>query len=73
MEINDFVQQLLKLKEKELEQKVWEIWLCKYPHMDKNNFVSYEEMLNSAKQQEVKKVDNAKIPINGCYIDQVFF
>jgi len=73
MEINDFIQQLLKLEEKELEQKVWEIWLCKYPHMDKNNFVSYEEMLNSTKQQEVKEIDNAKIPVNGCYIDQIYF
>jgi len=75
MEINDFIQQFLKLKEKELEQKVWEIWLVKYPHMDKNNFVSYEEMLNSAKQQEVKEVDNVEIqiPINGVYVDQIFF
>lgn len=69
MDIHEFVAQILKLKEKELEYRVWEIWLCKYPYMAKDNYVSYEEMLNTAKQKEVKQ----DIPINGCYIDQVFF
>lgn len=68
MEISDFVNQFLKLKEKELEQKVWEIWLIRYPHMTKDNYVSYEEMINIAKQQEVKQ----DIPVNGVYIDQCF-
>ena len=69
MEIPDFVEQLLKLQEKELEQKVWEMWLAKWPRMTKDNFVSYEEMLNTAKQQETKH----ETPVHGCYVDQVFF
>lgn len=69
MEIDDFIEQFLKLKEKELEQKVWELWLVSYPHMTQDNYVSYEEMLNTAKQREVKD----EIPVNGCYVDQVFF
>ena len=69
MDVFDFWEQFAKLKEKELEQKVWEIWIAKYPHMTEDNYVSYEEMLNTAKQQEIKQ----DIPVNGCYVDQVFF
>lgn len=69
MEIPDFANQFLKLKEKELEQKVWELWLVKYPHMTEDTFVSYEEMLNTAKQQETKQ----EMQVNGCYVDQLFF
>lgn len=69
MEIEDFVSQFVKLKEKELENKVWEIWLAKFPHMTKDNYVSYEEMLNTSKQKETKH----DVPINGCYVDQVYF
>jgi len=73
MEIFDFALQISKIKEKEFEKRVWEIWLAAFPNMDKNNFVSYEEMLNSARQQEVKEVNDEKIPVNGCYVDQIFF
>lgn len=69
MEISEFLDQFLKLKEKELEQKVWEIWLSKYPHMSHENYISYDEMLNTAKQQETKQ----DIQVNGVYVDQVFF
>lgn len=69
MEISEFVNQFLKLKEKELEQKVWEIWVSGYPHMTSENYISYEEMLNTAKQQEIKQ----EIPVNGIYVDQCFF
>lgn len=69
MEISDFFEQFLRLKEKELEQKVWEVWLAKYPHMTQDSYISYDEMLATAKQQEVKQ----DIPINGVYCDQVFF
>lgn len=69
MEIPDFANQFLKLKEKELEQKVWELWLVKYPHMTEDTFVSYEEMLATAKQQETKQ----EIVTNGVYVDQALF
>lgn len=73
MEIEDFVSQFVKLKEKDLENKVWELWLAKFPLMTKDNYISYEEMLNTAKQQEIKHIDNVEMPANGCYVDQVFF
>jgi hypothetical protein len=69
MDIDDFFNQLIKLKDRELEQKVWEIWLAKYPHMTEKTYVSYEDMLSTAKQKEVKH----DIPANGMYVDQAFF
>lgn len=69
MEIPDFVGQFVKLKERELEQKVWELWLVKYPHMTEDTFVSYEEMLNITLQQETKQEET----IHGSYVDQVLF
>jgi len=52
MEISDFINQLAKIKEKETEQKIWEFWLVKWPHMTKDNFVTYEEMLEQNKNQQ---------------------
>lgn len=69
MEIQDFIAQFIKLKEKEIENRVWELWVAKFPTMTKENYVSYEEMLVLVKQQEIKE----EIPIHGCYVDQVFF
>lgn len=69
MEIDDLMDQVLKLKEKEIEQKVWELWLVEYPRMTEGNYVSFDEMLNKAKNIEI--IENK--PINGCYVDQMFF
>lgn len=69
MEMDDFINQFLKIREKETERMVWEVWLTKLPNMTQDNYLSYDEMLNIVKQQEVKQ----DIPINGVYIDQCFF
>lgn len=66
MSISDFAEQLLKLREKELEQRVWEMWLSKYPHMTEENYVSYEDMLAMAKQTEVIEEEVQ----GGLYADQ---
>jgi len=74
MEIDDFAEQFLKLKEKELEQKVWEIWLVCYPHMTEGTFESYEEMLNRHKQQIATQITPGQKTVqHGLYVDQVFF
>ncbi len=69
MEATDFTAQFEKLKEKELEKRIWELWLAIYPTMTKDTFISYEEMLNQAKQQKEPINDTAT---QGCYIDQLF-
>jgi len=71
MPIDDFVLQYNKLQNRDVEQKTWEIWLVLRPYMDKNNFISYEEMLTTAKQQEIKP-ELLNQPVNGVYIDQAF-
>jgi hypothetical protein len=69
MEISDFISQFIVLKEKEIEHKIWEVWLAKFPDMSEVNYMSYGDMLDMAKgQNEIKE-----IPQNGCYIDQCFF
>ena len=69
MEIMDFVEQILRLREREVEQKVWEFWLVKYPQMTSDDYISYEEMLATVKQQEVKQ----EVVTNGVYVDQACF
>ena len=69
MEFAEFIVLFAKLKEKELEQRTWELWLAMYPNMTEKTYISFEEMLNTAKQTEVKQ----EVPVNGCFIDQVFF
>ncbi len=71
MKIPDFASQMLKLKEKELEQRVWEIWLTKYPHMTEDTFVSYEDMLAMTKQQETQGQEEQVQ--GGLYADQAGF
>ncbi len=66
--MNDFIALFNKAQEKELEQKAWELWVSLYPHMTEDTFVSYEEMLNMAKQKETKQ----ETLTNGIYVDQVF-
>lgn len=69
MEISDFISQFIKLKEKETEQKVWEIWLAKLPNMTEENFVSYDEMLNLVKGHENNDIQS----YDEIYVDQCFF
>lgn len=69
MKIPDFINQYNKLQEKELERRVWEMWLAKYPHMTEDTFISYNEMLNTAKRQELTQ---DKEVVDGVYADQVF-
>lgn len=32
--------------EKHQEERLWDMWLMQYQHMDKENFVSFEDFLN---------------------------
>jgi hypothetical protein len=70
MDIPDFIDLYNKSQEKELEQKVWEMWLSKYPHMTEETYISYYEMLRIAKQTELNPESNT--PDSGVYIDQCF-
>lgn len=73
MDIDDFMIQFTKLKDRELEQRVWEIWLAKFPHMSKDNYMSYEELLNIVRQQETQTIDEVDYTANGYYVDQIGF
>jgi len=69
MEISDFINQFLKIKEKDIEQKVWELWLVKLPQMTSDNYMSFDEMLDIVKNSDAKKIPQK----NEVFIDQCFF
>ncbi|MDQ0340273.1 hypothetical protein J2S00_003078 [Caldalkalibacillus uzonensis] len=36
---------MAKAFKKREEQKVWEMWVARYPYMDKKNFISFNDFL----------------------------
>jgi hypothetical protein len=50
MSLENAIELINKAYEKDLENKVWDMWLTKYQYMDKNNFVSFEDFKNSLMQ-----------------------
>jgi len=66
----DFIALLTELKDRELEARVWELWLVEYPQMTEDNFTSYAEMLATAKQREVHPEDGTET--HGLFVDQMF-
>jgi wyosine [tRNA(Phe)-imidazoG37] synthetase (radical SAM superfamily) len=44
---------ILHLNNKNNEQKAWEMWLVKYPHMSKDDFVTFAEFLESLKPKQI--------------------
>lgn len=73
MDLLDFMQQLIKLKDRELEQKVWEIWLVEYPQMTADTFISYEDKLAEVKRKAPIPSGQSEDDVPGVYVDQVFF
>jgi hypothetical protein len=69
MDIYDFIDQFLKIREKEIENKVWELWLVKLPQMNSDNYMSYDEMLDMVKRSDTNK----PMQKNEVFIDQCFF
>lgn len=43
------------LKEKEIEYKVWQMWLMRYQNMDKENFISFEDFLKKIYNKNISK------------------
>lgn len=44
-------------QEKETEEYAFKMWLAKYPHMDKSNFVSFNQFYDEIKPKKVE-LDN---------------
>lgn len=66
--IEDFISQMAKLNEKLVEEKTWELWLTAYPHMTKESYISFENMLQQIKTSSEHK---EQTDVNGCFIDQL--
>jgi hypothetical protein len=62
----DGVNLINKATEKEIEQKEWEMWISKYPAMNKENFIPFDKFRskpiqkNNSEKQQNKKTKTAK-------------
>lgn len=53
---------ITKLREKVAENRLWDVWLLRYPHMDKDNYESFKDykdrhMGKTPKQKYTKSKD----------------
>ena len=55
----DGIELINKAREKEQEQKVWDMWISLYPNMDKKSFMPFSEFY---KKQITLIVPDKKIP-----------
>jgi hypothetical protein len=46
---------IAKAFEKREEDKAWQMWLVKYQHMDKNNFVPFTDFLKKSIRPSINK------------------
>lgn len=56
---DDGFEMLKKANEKQSDSILWDMWLAKYPWMDKDNFVNFNDFKNSI----LKKVEQPKEPV----------
>jgi len=42
-EVSSGVRMILKALEKDREQRHWEMWIARFPHMDKKTFVPFSQ------------------------------
>ncbi len=74
MDLLDFFQQITKLKERENEQQMWELWLSTFPFM-KMGFIKdvpFDEFMAPTKQKEIISNGQSQETAHGYYADQVF-
>jgi hypothetical protein len=55
LDIDDFVELVLKGLEKREGRKAWEMWLMKYPHMTKENFIPFSQFYSKLTQPISKR------------------
>lgn len=48
---------------KEREQTAWELWLAKYPHMTKENFIAFEDFRDKLYPKTGKITQKTKMEI----------
>ncbi|MCD2345820.1 hypothetical protein [Clostridium guangxiense] len=58
LDIDEGFEMLKKANEKQNDSILWDMWLVKYPWMDKDNFVSFNDFKNNI----LKKVEEPKKP-----------
>ena len=62
---------IFKGYEKQAEERIWQMWLARYPHMNKDNFVTYNDFKEKMKPQEPIK-QHSKEELLKLYFDMRF-
>jgi len=52
MPLDDGVQLIVKAKEKQEEQRAWDLYLTKYSYMDENTYIPFEDFFKPKQQKE---------------------
>lgn len=47
--------------DKEIEEKLWQQWLCIYPNMSEDNFISFNDFLRESKKPKVSPKNTKEI------------
>lgn len=48
MPFKRFIQLIDKVLKKESEERIWQMWLARYPNMTENTYISFEDFRNKA-------------------------
>lgn len=55
IKIKNVTKLLIKAREQEYENNLWDLWKLQYPQMDKESFISFADY---KKEYEIKKMNN---------------
>lgn len=58
LDFQSAIRLIKKAYEKDLEKRLWEMWLTLYPNMDKKNFIDFEEFKNKIIKPNVETLAN---------------
>ena len=60
MDYKSAIKLINKAYEKDLEDKVYQMWLTLYPNMDKNNFISFEDFKAKVMIPNIQSLSSAE-------------
>lgn len=60
MDYKSAIKLINKAYEKDLEDKVYQMWLTLYPNMDKNNFISFEDFKAKVMIKNIQSLSSAE-------------
>lgn len=53
--LSDGVILITRALEQTIEDKLWQVWVSAYPHMDEKSYKSFDRFLSEAKQKQLQR------------------